>query len=611
MPTIITSIGSNNSIATGVPSSCSGSSSPYVVTFTSTPSGVSVGDKCVFTDEVSMGMGLVVTYRVTAVDGADITLAYVTDDMMNGDVSPCALYNSMYSQAEGVFSRYYSTISTWEADLDDEELYASSDIAQGSMYDDSAFNEDVTIDGGDTVSLASRVLTVPSSQRHDGTAGTGARIVRTVDVGECIEVAIAPTTVEWLEINMSDNECIRGAFKTDTSSTTTSTFLGCIAHSIVTTVTGGDTGTHSRAFWADGNTDILNCIAYGLTSGGSSGYCDFFKMNGSGTYTQSFYNCTGYNANNNSSSGNTNAFQIKNHANKTVKNCISMGVSGSSSGTADCFSEPASAVMQYNMSSDATAGGTGSLASKTTADQFVSTVAPVDLHLKDGSDAIGAGTDLGTTPTNVNFDIDGRDRDDEGDTWDIGADQTIPSPNVTVDISEKDGVLSVTSSVQAPVPALGISAGATALSSTATVVDPALYKILVAPSEISAAATAQAPAIQIDCTKTVSAALNAVSSIPTPAVIIDGVVSAAVLSVTASVNAPEVDTPLSISAVAASATVVAPVVQVKYSATAEVVAAATHQAPLSVTKVVPGVLSAVSSVQGAPPNVNRKKQVTL
>jgi len=610
MATIITSIGSNSSIATGVPDSCSGSFSPYVVTFVSTPSGVSVGDKCVFTDEG--GMGAEFTYRVTAVSGADITMVYVTDDMMSGDTSPCLLYNMMFSQADGTFSRYYSTISAWEADLDDSDLYASSDIAQGSMYNDSAFNEDVTIDGGDTVSLASRVLTVPSSQRHDGTAGTGARIVRTVDVGECIEVAIAPTTVEWLEIDMSDNECIRGAFKTDTSSTTTSTFLGCIAHSIATTVTGGDTGTHSRAFWADGNTDILNCIAYDLTSGGTSGYCDFFKMNGSSTYTQNFYNCTGYNANNNSASGNTNAFQIKNHANKTVKNCISMGVSGSSSGTADCFNEPASAVMQYNMSSDATAGGTGSLASKTTADQFVSiTGGSEDLHLKDGSDAIGAGTDLGTTPANVNFDIDGRDRDDEGDTWDIGADQTIPSPNVTVDISEKDGVLSVTSSAQAPVPALGISAGATALSSTATVVDPALYKILVAPSEISAAATAQAPAIQIDCTKTVSAALNAVSSIPTPAVIIDGVVSAAVLSVTASVNAPEVDTPLSISVVAASATVVAPVVQVKYSAAAEVVAAATHQAPLSVAKVVPGVLSAVSSVQGAPPNVNRKKEVTL
>ena len=48
-----------------------------------------------------------------------------------------------------------------------------------------------------------------------------------------------------------------------------------------------------------------------------------------------------------------------------------------------------------------------------------------DLHLKAGADAIDAGTDLGTTPTGVNYDIDGRDRDAEGDVWDIGADEYV------------------------------------------------------------------------------------------------------------------------------------------------------------------------------------------
>jgi hypothetical protein len=48
-----------------------------------------------------------------------------------------------------------------------------------------------------------------------------------------------------------------------------------------------------------------------------------------------------------------------------------------------------------------------------------------DLHLVSGSDLIDAGTDLGTTPTGVNIDIDGRDRDAEGDTWDIGADEFV------------------------------------------------------------------------------------------------------------------------------------------------------------------------------------------
>jgi len=50
-----------------------------------------------------------------------------------------------------------------------------------------------------------------------------------------------------------------------------------------------------------------------------------------------------------------------------------------------------------------------------------STVGSEDLHLKAQSDAIDAGTDLGTTPSGVEIDINGRDRDSQGDTWDQGA----------------------------------------------------------------------------------------------------------------------------------------------------------------------------------------------
>ena len=46
-----------------------------------------------------------------------------------------------------------------------------------------------------------------------------------------------------------------------------------------------------------------------------------------------------------------------------------------------------------------------------------------DYHLKITASAANAGTDLGTSPTGVNLDIDGRDRDALNDTWDIGADE--------------------------------------------------------------------------------------------------------------------------------------------------------------------------------------------
>jgi hypothetical protein len=95
----------------------------------------------------------------------------------------------------------------------------------------------------------------------------------------------------------------------------------------------------------------------------------------------------------------------------TATNNISMG------GTTDFNATTQS----YNMSSDATASGTGSLTSKTASDQFVSTTN--DFHLKVGADAIDAGTDLGS-PYNV--DIDGNTRTAP---WDIGADEYVAAGN--------------------------------------------------------------------------------------------------------------------------------------------------------------------------------------
>jgi hypothetical protein len=78
----------------------------------------------------------------------------------------------------------------------------------------------------------------------------------------------------------------------------------------------------------------------------------------------------------------------------------------------------------YNCSSDGTADDptniqTGAVVDKVFANNFESSS---NLHLKSGADCIDNGTDLGTE---ANIDIDGRDRDSEGDTWDIGADEYV------------------------------------------------------------------------------------------------------------------------------------------------------------------------------------------
>jgi hypothetical protein len=73
------------------------------------------------------------------------------------------------------------------------------------------------------------------------------------------------------------------------------------------------------------------------------------------------------------------------------------------------------------------APGSNSLQDKTLADiSFVSTTAnSEDLHIDADSDCVDAGVDLGTT-NGVEIDINGRNRDSSGDTWDIGAHEFVP-----------------------------------------------------------------------------------------------------------------------------------------------------------------------------------------
>ncbi len=77
----------------------------------------------------------------------------------------------------GTSSRDYSTITLWEADLDDTLIYSSGDDAVGECYNDSAFDETVEINGGLTVGLNTFTLTAATGEQHDGTEGTGVRIV--------------------------------------------------------------------------------------------------------------------------------------------------------------------------------------------------------------------------------------------------------------------------------------------------------------------------------------------------------------------------------------------------------------------------------------------------
>jgi hypothetical protein len=438
MATVITSIGSNSSIDTETTSSCSGAG-PYVVTYGTAPTGVSVGDLAVITDDGKHFSEF--QYVVTAVSGADITLRYLTDDMAIGDTSPCDLYvDGEIDLAPTTFKRMYSTMTLWDASLDDAAMYANGDDAVGECYNDSIFDERVTIDGGTTVGLNSVKLSVASGERHDGTRHTGARIVKSADWEDGIiysdyDMAV---TIEWLEIDgagygdVPSSGTVGSVIQVGGVTSHASLYRKIIKNCIVHDANGNSNSMYalyrrdSSCTWT-----VMNNIVYdlGVETGSThvKGVVTFATSPGA-TY---YYNNTVYKLTNNGDNGDSTGIQVDDDTDEIFKNNLICDVDlGSTSGYEQCYSgnsgsTPYRITEAYNLTSDATAAGVGSLTGKSAANQFVSTVNDAeDLHLKNNADALRAGIDLGTTPTGVSVDIDGRDRDAEGDELgDIGADQ--------------------------------------------------------------------------------------------------------------------------------------------------------------------------------------------
>lgn len=346
----------------------------------------------------------------------------------------------------GTSSRDYSTVTAWEADLDDTGVYSSGDDAVGEGYDDSEFDEAVTFDGGTTVGLDSFHLTVASGERHDGTAGTGCRNIysgsTTTVFGVTFDDATMSATVSWWEI------------ATDSSNTNqiddllwiepvNSSVYHTSHHNIVhrTYGSGWKTGIYHSS--SSGGFACFGNIVYDVQKTTGSGSADveglidsFENKNGKLCY---IYNNTVFNTTNDGGgSGDCHGMTFsRDDDDFYVKNNIVVGTNSDGSGTVKDFQEPGHSDWDadYNLSSDTTAPGGNSLTSKAASDQFVSISAgSEDLHLKAGADAIDEGQDLGTTPSGVEIDIDGRDRDAEGDTWDMGADEYV----VTVQTASPD-----------------------------------------------------------------------------------------------------------------------------------------------------------------------------
>ena len=276
------------------------------------------------------------------------------------------------------------------------------------LYDDDAFREEVVIDGYTTAPDYHVTLTVADdfqvvsrvSQRHQGVGGTGA--VLKPQNGSGIETRDDYIIIEWLEVDGSE---VSGASRRGIEASVEGNnvlvqnvlihdFLGPSARGLVAGVTG---------------TLFRNCVVYDNRIGIQ------FESN----VGMTAQNCTIYNSV-------TDGLRANSSTGNVIQNIISMG-----SGGAD-FAEISGglfAVADNNMSSDATAddfGGPGHLVNQDPRTEFVSLLAPIDLHLRPGAVAIDAGTDLSGTFTD---DIDGENRPLMLG-WEMGADESPLSSSV-------------------------------------------------------------------------------------------------------------------------------------------------------------------------------------
>lgn len=319
----------------------------------------------------------------------------------------------------GTDTRDFSTMISWEASLSAH----TGDNVTGECYNDSTFPET----GGlslDDVTPTTTHLTVASGERHTGVAGTGARIVFAA-AGMPIEVTVDNINVTWLEVDMNGNDGFIFSY-TEFATGANNIFSQMILHDSTGTPAQRAISASAGRSTAQWNNIIIYDIA--CTHSGTNDCVGAFNTNNRAACR--FQNLTIHNVTNATGSGNAFGTSHDDDADNIVQNCIITNTSTTSTGTAQDYelSAPSNAIMDHNMSSDTSSSGTGSLDSGVANDIFVSTVGGSEnLHLKSGAaiDPIDAGTDLGTTPTNVNIDIDGRDRDAELDTWDMGADEFV------------------------------------------------------------------------------------------------------------------------------------------------------------------------------------------
>ncbi len=303
----------------------------------------------------------------------------------------------------------WSTMIIWESNL----FAQSGNDITAECFDDTVYAGQLIINDTTPDSV---ILTVVAGEGHDGTAGTGVEITNAAD-GTVVTLDIA--------CEFGDIEVNGGGFnETGIRFTFGGTAADCRAQRmIVHNVASNGAAVTVMGVKNDGGNDgvVLDSFIYDIKAdnGASASKRAIGVGNLSGGVTvTNLFNVTVHDVERTNNT--VDAFGIwENNGTVFAENSIVTDTAGT--GTVEDFHSAVGQGNGANASSDSTATGAGSKTSQSSSTIYVST-APVDLKL---AASLGPANDLGTTPTGVQFDIIGRDRDTLDDTWDMGAHQFV------------------------------------------------------------------------------------------------------------------------------------------------------------------------------------------
>lgn len=309
----------------------------------------------------------------------------------------------------------YSTIAAAEADLDNSGVHSAAQPAIFELFNQ-AFNEAVTVDGGGTLGISEFIMRPAAGAGHTGIAGTGARI--TGAFNHLFTTGAIFMRIRGLEFDGQGGDVrelveVGAADDMEVSQ--------CIVHGIASTAANLASGITGSG--ASTRMQVQDNIVYDIRSnstGGASGVSITAGANSTSNFdnnTADDIECT------NGTSGNGYGFFYPDDADLTLRNNLATNMAATA-GTPQNYAvtSPVNAVTATNGGDDATSPQAGL---RNLSIAYVN-AAGRDYRLAAGDlGAMNVGTDLGAVQAAI--DILGRNRDTQGDVWDLGAHEFVPS----------------------------------------------------------------------------------------------------------------------------------------------------------------------------------------